>query len=171
MNKLWTVAAALWLCAGLGFAQKPLVLEEVLSGKLIQTKGIGAMNWLKDGERYSRLEPNASTGGTDVVAYRAKDNAREVIIPASQLVDPKSGKPIGVRSLIWSTDNKKVLIYNNTRRVWRYDTRGDYWLLNLEDHSLRQLGQGLPESSMMFAKFSPDGSKVAYVSRNNIYVE
>ena len=49
MNKLWTVAAALWLCAGLGFAQKPLVLEEVLSGKLIQTKGIGAMNCLKDG--------------------------------------------------------------------------------------------------------------------------
>ena len=67
MNKLWTVAAALWLCAGLGFAQKPLVLEEVLSGKLIQTKGIGAMNWLKDGERYSRLEPNASTGGINSV--------------------------------------------------------------------------------------------------------
>ena len=29
----------------------------------------------------------------------------------------------------------------------------------------------MPESSMMFAKFSPDGTRVAYVSNNNIYVE
>ena len=63
------------------------------------------------------------------------------------------------------------MIYNNTRRVWRYDTRGDYWVLNLKDGALRQLGKGMPESSMMFAKFSPDGTRVAYVSNNNIYVE
>ncbi|HEU5289646.1 MAG TPA: DPP IV N-terminal domain-containing protein, partial [Cyclobacteriaceae bacterium] len=30
---------------------------------------------------------------------------------------------------------------------------------------------GRPESSLMFAQFSPDGSKVAYVSEYNIYVE
>lgn len=148
-----------------------LHLKDILSGKLIQTKGIGAMNWLKDGERYSRLEPNSETGGMDVVAYRAKDNQREVIIPSSMLIDKATGKPIKIRSISWSADNSKVLIYNNTQRVWRYDTRGDYWVLSLSDGTLRQLGKGLPESSMMFAKFSPDGTRVAYVSRNNIYVE
>lgn len=148
-----------------------LHLKDILSGKLIQTKGIGAMNWLKDGERYSRLEPNSETGGMDVVAYRAKDNQREVIIPSSMLIDKATGKPIKIRSISWSADNSKVLIYNNTQRVWRYDTRGDYWVLSLSDGTLRQLGKGLPESSMMFAKFSPDGTRVAYVSRNNIYIE
>lgn len=49
--------------------------------------------------------------------------------------------------------------------------RGDYWVLNMETGKLRQLGAQLPESSLMFAKFSPDGTRVAYVSGNNIYVE
>ena len=87
------------------------------------------------------------------------------------MTDKSTGKPIPVRSISWSADNEKVLIYNNTQRVWRYDTRGDYWVLNLKDGALRQLGKGMPESSMMFAKFSPDGTRVAYVSNNNIYVE
>ena len=148
-----------------------LHLEEIIGGRLIQTKGIGAMTWMKDGERYSRMEPNAETGGMDIVAYRAKDNRREVIIPSSMFINKETGKPIAIRSISWSTDNGKVLIYNNTKRVWRYDTRGDYWVLTLKDGTLRQLGKGLPESSMMFAKFSPDGTRVAFVSNNNIYVE
>jgi dipeptidyl-peptidase-4 len=170
LNKLFVTAAITICCSSLCTAQS-LELEDVLSGKLIQTKGVGAMNWLKDGERYSRLEQNKEEGGMDVVAYRAKDNAREVIIPSSMFTDKSTGKKIGMGRLSWSNDNDKVLIFNNTKRVWRYDTRGDYWVLSLHDGNLRQLGKGLPESSMMFAKFSPDGTRVAYVSNNNIYVE
>lgn len=170
LNKL--IVTAITICYScLCTAQKPLEFEDVLSGKLIQTKGVGAMNWMKDGERYSRLEQNKEEGGMDVVAYRAKDNAREVIIPAAMFTDKSTGKKIAMGRISWSNDNDKVLIYNNTQRVWRYETRGDYWVLSLHDGNLRQLGKGLPESSMMFAKFSPDGTRVAYVSNNNIYVE
>lgn len=166
------VSAALSLfTAGFTAAQKPLVLNDIVAGKVIETKGIGAMTWLADGERYSRLEANPETGGTDIVAYRAKDNAREVLIPSSQLIHPGTGKPLPVRSVVWSADNRQVLIYTNTRRVWRYDTRGDYWLLNLSEGRLRQVGKGLPEASLMFAKFSPDGQRIAYVSANNLYAE
>lgn len=166
------VCAALAQClGGISTAQNLPSLEEIVSGKVIETRSMGAMSWLKDGERYSRLEKNAETGGMDVVAYQAKDNRREVIIPSSLFTDPSTGKPIAIRSIAWSADNKKVLVYNNTRRVWRYDTRGDYWVLDLETGKLRQLGKERPESSLMFAKFSPDGTRVAYVSENNIYVE
>ncbi|MDR1160816.1 MAG: DPP IV N-terminal domain-containing protein [Tannerellaceae bacterium] len=152
-------------------AQEELTLENMYSGRLIETKGMGAMNWLKDGERYTRLERNEQTGGMDVVAYRAKDNRKEVIIPASSFINSETGKPVDIRSISWSKDNSRILIYNNTKQVWRYDTRGDYWALTISDGTLRQLGKTLPESSLMFAKFSPDGNKVAYVSGNNIYVE
>ena len=171
LNKLIAIATISLLSGGISMAQKALNLEDIVAGNVIQTKGIGSMTWLKDGERYSCLENNKQTGGTDIVAYRAKDNSREVIIPSSLLTDKSTGKPIPVRSIFWSADNEKVLIYNNTQRVWRYDTRGDYWVLSLKDGTLRQLGKGMPESSMMFAKFSPDGTRVAYVSNNNIYVE
>ncbi|HWB90826.1 MAG TPA: DPP IV N-terminal domain-containing protein, partial [Puia sp.] len=56
-------------------------------------------------------------------------------------------------------------------RVWRYDTRGDYWVLDRMTRQLMQLGKGRPESSLQFAKFSPDGRQVAYVSEHNIYIE
>jgi len=70
-----------------------------------------------------------------------------------------------------SEDNKKVLINTNTKKVWRYDTRGDYWVYDSNTKKLWQLGKNLPASSLMFAKFSPDGSKAAYVSGHNIYME
>lgn len=166
------VCAALAQClTGFANAQELPALKDIVAGKVIETRSMGAMSWLKDGERYSRLEKNQETGGFDVVAYKAKDNSREVIIPSSMFIDKTTGKPIGIRSISWSADNKKVLIYNNTRRVWRYDTRGDYWVLDLESGKLRQLGTARPESSLMFAKFSPDATRVAYVSENNIYVE
>lgn len=165
------VLAALLGALPLG-AQKPatLELEQVVNGSLIHTQYAPSPVWLADGESYSRVE-TAEDGGVEVVSYKAADEKRQVLIPSSLLRHPESGKPLPVRSLVWSNDNKKVLIYNNTRRVWRYDTRGDYWLLDLSTGALRQLGKGLPESSLMFAKFSPDGQRVAYVSRNNIYIE
>ena len=64
-----------------------------------------------------------------------------------------------------------VLIYTNSRRVWRQNTRGDYWILDRQSKSLRKLGGNVPASTLMFAKFSPDGSQVAYAHDNNLYVE
>ena len=63
------------------------------------------------------------------------------------------------------------MIYTNSKKVWRYDTRGDYWVLDIATSTLKQLGKGKPESSLMFAKFSPNSLKVAYVSEYNIYSE
>lgn len=64
-----------------------------------------------------------------------------------------------------------ALVFTNRQRVWRYATRGDYYLVDLKNNKKRKLGASLPEASLMFAKFSPNGEKVAYVSKNNIYLE
>lgn len=154
-----------------GIKKGKLYLEDVVGGTLVQTRGAGAINWLKDGNHYSRLEPSADGKGKDVVSYRVKDNKREVLIPAARFIDPVSDKPVPVSSIIWSDDNSRVLVFTNTRKVWRYHTRGDYWVLDLKTGMFRKLGDGLPDATLMFAKFSPDGNRVAYVSNNNIYVE
>ena len=44
-------------------------------------------------------------------------------------------------------------------------------MLDIKSGKLSQLGKSVEPSTMMFAKFSPDGSRVAYVSKQNIYVE
>ena len=167
---------SIMLLAGLitftGFAQTELTLEMIYKQRSpIVTQGFGGMKWLKDGNGYSRLEANAETGGMDIIRYDAATGKSNVMIPASRFVVRETGKPLTVSDYIWSSDNKKMLVFTNTKRVWRQNTRGDYWVLHLETGELKQIGKSLPESTLMFAKFSPDNSKVAYVSKNNIYVE
>ncbi|MCZ0211460.1 DPP IV N-terminal domain-containing protein, partial [Streptomyces sp. UMAF16] len=93
------------------------------------------------------------------------------LISAAELTPTGATEPLAVRNFFFSNDEKKLLIYTNSKKVWRYDTRGDYWVLNLINKKLTKLGKGRPASSLMFAKFSPDGNKVAYVCEHNIYVE
>jgi dipeptidyl-peptidase-4 len=66
-----------------------------------------------------------------------------------------------------------VLIFTNSKQVWRTNTRGDYWVLDLSGWTLKKLGGDGPPSTLMFAKFSPDGGRVGWVryGENNIYVE
>lgn len=123
------------------------------------------IRWAKDGASYFRIE------GGSLVKYQLPTNQKSEILPKDKLIPAGQSKALTVRSFSLSDDNTKALIFTNTKRVWRYDTRGDYWVYDFASNQLTQLGKGRPESSLMFAKFSPDGSKVAYVSERNIYVE
>jgi dipeptidyl-peptidase-4 len=108
---------------------------------------------------------------SDIVRYETATAQREVMVSASQLIPPGSDKPLAIQDYALSEDLSRILIFTNSKRVWRQNTRGDYWVLDPKTGALRKLGNGGPPSSLMFAKFSPDGSKVAYVRFNNIYVE
>jgi dipeptidyl-peptidase-4 len=121
--------------------------------------------WLPNGTGYCDFE-NGS-----IVETQLPDKATKTIVTSTQLIPLGATKPLLVRSYTLSEKGDKVLIYTNSKRVWRYDTRGDYWLVDLTSNKLSQLGKDRPESTMMFAKLSPDGAKVAYVSEHNIYVE
>ncbi len=123
------------------------------------------IKWAKDGSSYYKAEDG------DIVKYNLPQNSKVVAISKEQLKISGQPKSIAIRNFIFSDDEQKVLIYTNTKKVWRLDTRGDYWLYNTSNGSLVQLGKSLPASSLMFAKFSPDGSKVAYVSNYNLYTE
>ena len=108
--------------------------------------------------------------GGQIVKVNLPSQEAETIVSLSDLT-PTGKNPLQVRDFSFSADKKKLLIYTNTKRVWRLDTQGDYWVLDLGSKSLIQAGKGLPESSLRFAKLSPDGSKIAYVSEFNLYAE
>jgi len=131
----------------------------------IAVSGQGRITWMKDGTSYTKVEAG------EIVKYSLPANTKSVLVPKDKLIPSGKSGPLSVRSYSFTADGKKVLIYTNTKRVWRLDTRGDYWLLDLSNNSLKQIGKDRPSSSLMFAKFSPDGNKVAYVSEYNLYVE
>lgn len=152
-------------------AQEKLALEDIYSNGTYSQAGFGPVRWMKDSKGYSTLEKRESGQGREIVRYDARTGSRSVVVGAAQLTPPGLQSPLPVADYSWSADNNRLLIFTNTRKVWRYHTRGDYWVLDLPSGKLSQLGSSLEESTLMFAKFSPDGSRVAYVSKQNIYVE
>ena len=150
---------------------KQLTLEDIYTNYEYGSKGVGQLRWMKDNKGYSTLEYNSNTSGYDIVVYDVESGARNVLISSTELIPTGKTKPLYVADYTWSEDNKKLLIFTNTRKVWRLHTKGDYWVLNIESKSLKQVGKSLEEATLMFAKFSPDAKKVAYVSKLNIYSE
>lgn len=153
------------------FPQSELTLPDIYKNGVYRQNRFGPIRWMKDGLGYSSIEKNAKLDGDDIVRYDALSGSRSVLISAEELVPSGESKPLTVADYHWSEDNSKLLIFTNTRKVWRYHTRGDYWILDLKTRNLSQLGKGIPATTLMFAKFSPDAGRVAYVSQNNIYVE
>jgi dipeptidyl-peptidase-4 len=137
-----------------------------------QAPRFGPARWLPDGTAYTIVERSADRAEvSDIVRYDAATGARAVLLAGSALIPGGKTAALDIDDYMWSPDGRKLLIFTNTRKVWRSNTRGDYWILDLTSKRLHQVGNGAPESSLMFAKFSPDSSKVAYVRANNIYVE
>jgi dipeptidyl-peptidase-4 len=149
-----------------------LTLERIFSSDEFSPKFFGPARWLSDGNGYTTLEPSASaSGGRDIVRYDVEKGTREVLVAVEKLIPEGAAKPLRLNNYQWSPDAKSLLIFTNTKKVWRINTRGDYWILNLGTWKLRKIGGNAPASSLMFAKFSPDGRKVGYVSEHNIFVE
>ncbi|MFC4701120.1 S9 family peptidase [Glaciecola siphonariae] len=202
----------------------PLSLNKIYAERYFAVQRGTYFRWLDDGSGYTVLEPRktedvqdggdensdetenatynpekAGVKGNDIVFYNVDGSGRKVLVAFESLTPRGKTQPIAVDDYIWSDDGKWVLIYTNSKKVWRSRSRGDYFLLNLETKSLTQLGPeavktafvNLPEPSndqqadaekqkraedpessrLMFAKFSPDSSKVAYVYKNNIYYQ
>jgi dipeptidyl-peptidase 4 len=131
---------------------------------LLAQPGVPVTKWTNDGSAYYQVEKG------EIVKIELPSQNKTTFISKEKLT-LQGGRVIAPRSFQLSNDGTRALIYTNAKKVWRYPTRGDYWQLVLATGQLRQIGQGRPEASLQFAKFSPDGSKVAYVSEHNIYVE
>ena len=139
-----------------------LILVFSISTHAQPAKGI---QWQKDGNGYYANE------GNEIVQYQLPSFSKKLLFDKMSLTPAGKSSALAVRNFFISDDGKKLLIYTNSKKVWRYETKGDYWLLDNETKSLKQLGKTLPASSLMFAKLSPDGKQVAYVSGHNVYVE
>ena len=149
-----------------------LSVERIFTNRDFRAETFGPARWLDGGSSYTTLEKSADdSAGMDIVKYDTKSGKRSILVSAKQMTPDGATKPLKIDAYEWSTDKQLLLLFANTQRVWRYNTRGDYWVLNLKTGSLKQLGGDAKPGTLMFAKFSPDGSRVGYVRENNVYVE
>ena len=172
---VWTVVSSLALSTPLPAQQSDsslVTLDRLFNSDEFAPDFLGPVRWVS-GSAYVELEADsAPPGGLSLVRDAAASGRREVWVPASRLVPPGDTLPLTVEDYSVSADGRRLLVFTNSRKVWRQNTRGDFWSLDLSTWRLRKLGG--PEakpSTLMFAKFSPDGGRVAYVREHNLYVE
>ena len=145
-------------------------LDAVFNKHMYETKSV-QLAWQEGGAIYTILETAANGKGKDIVAYDSASGQRSVLISAAQLTPAGATAPLTIDGYSWSADRSKLLIFTNSQKVWRLKTRGDYWVYDEASRNLIKLGGDAPASTLMFATFSPDSTRVAWVREHNLYVE
>ncbi len=176
MTRFLILSLAIALAAPLPvFAQQDpsrLTIQRIYGSGEFAAKPFGPSRWLADGAAYTTLEPSEDGKGQDIVRYDVERGTREVLVAAGKLIPQGAEGPLEIDDYAWSGDGKHLMVFTNTQPVWRLNTRGDYWVLDLASGALRKLGGSEAKpSTLMFAKFAPDGGRVGYVRENNLYVE
>ncbi len=152
--------------------KRTLTVDRIFRGEFSGGGGGLRGNWLPDGKHLLGTANNSTVrGGRDLVVIDPVTNEQTVLVSSSDLIPTGATSPVRMESFDLALDRSTLLIFNNSERVWRQNTRGDYWLFNLKSKALFKIGGNAPASSLMFAKISPDAKSVGFVRGNNIYVQ
>ncbi|TWT79823.1 Prolyl tripeptidyl peptidase precursor [Planctomycetes bacterium CA13] len=152
-----------------------LSIETIFEGSEFSAQSY-SVRWLENDGRptaFTTLKPSeAYPKFNDIIRHDAATGETQVMVAAAELVPSGESDPLSIDDYAWTADQNLLLIFTNSKRVWRVNSRGDYWLLDRSSRQLRKLGgsEG-SESSMMFAKLSPSGKQVTFVRDRNLYVE
>jgi dipeptidyl-peptidase 4 len=142
-----------------------LTIDRIFDSKDFTLEKTPSFRWRKRGPGYVTLESG------QLIAHDPATDRKESLVPDHWLIPAGESKPLAVEGYDFSDDGSRLLLYTNSKRVWRMNSRGDYWLLDLSTRELKKLGGDIAPSTMMFAAFAPDGTRVAFVHKNNLYVQ
>ena len=173
-----------------------ITLDAIFRRGDFRSAPLPSVHWLKDGRSYVDVAPDTA-GGTDIVRVDVATGQARVIADARSIVDER-GVPIEIEDISLSSDESKALLFHNSVQVWRANTRGVFHVLDFTTGKIIAIGRTsdrnapAPDTTrqpalgrkndpsflaapirsglQMFAKFSPDGTQVAFVSDNDLYV-
>ncbi len=141
-----------------------LTVRSIFGGQY-RTAEPNSNGWAPDGKRWLGVEDG------NVVATDAATGRKDILVPKKRLVPPGKNRPLQPEGMEISNDGKRLLVFTDSQRVWRRNTRGDYWILDLGSGKPTRIASDAEPSTTMFAKLSPDGTRVGYVRANDLYVQ
>ncbi len=127
-----------------------ITLDKIYSG-YYRGKGIAGITSMKNGENYLVIEP------TGIAKYSYKTSQKE-----GNLVDGK------FESYIFSDDESKILLQTGSQPIYRHSFLGKFDVKDLKSGKVISLNEGKPVQE---PTFSPDATKVAFISDNNLYYQ
>jgi dipeptidyl-peptidase-4 len=141
--------------------EQKITLEKIFKEKVYSTKGLRGMRSLNDGERYLTLEDNK----INIYSYKTGERLG-VFVDGADLIN-ENGKNIPLSNYQLSTDEKKILIATDSVAIYRHSSKAEFYVWDIETKKLTQLSK---EGKQRIPQFSPDGTKVAFVRDNNLFI-
>ena len=142
-------------------------LEDALysSAKLSGGTGPENINWIDGGDKFSYVKRNALDGSREIRSFVPKNGEDELIFDGKGLTFPDTGEPFQYVSFQWSQDSRYILFQSNFRKVWRRSGISDYYFYSIKEKTLR-----LVAKDAQTAELSPDGQKIGYERKGNLFV-
>ncbi|HET6569138.1 MAG TPA: S9 family peptidase [Rhodothermales bacterium] len=165
--------ALLWVNAGLSASAQQaaparLTLEDLFASPTFYGASFQGGRWADEGAVVTYIEQN-DQGVTDLVSYDLRTNERKVLVPGDKLRAPDVNRLIRIEDYTYSRDGKQVLLYTDSERVWRRNTKGYYYIYDIETGTLTPLSDR-SKGFQMFAKISPDGKYAAFVRDRDLFL-
>lgn len=169
-------AVLVWalLCFGTGqdvFAQQAtrpqLTLQDLFASPKFYERGFEGGRWADQGATVTYIIEE--DGATNLVSYDLQTDELETLIQGSRLIAPDVGRPIRIENYAYSHDGEKVLLYTDSERVWRRNTKGYYYIYDIASEEITPLSDR-SKGFQMFAKLSPDGEHAAFVRDRDIFL-
>jgi dipeptidyl-peptidase-4 len=152
-------------------APKQLTIEQIFVEGGVTGRAPETIKWSPDGTKVSFVQRDdagehgelwyvdVATGEKKILASETK--LSQLAPPASKIKDEREKERVTryhVAAYVWSPDSKHLL----------FDAHGQLWYYSLDTGTAVQLTSS-PDASED-PKFSPDGKRLAYVRKHNLYV-
>ena len=137
-------------------------LNKIWDGSF-RTQGLTALHSMKNGQQYSVLNFDRSTGSTSIDLYDYITFSKVKVIATSKTME---AIPY-FTNYTFSANESKLILETNTESIFRYSVLGNYYVYDIYLEKLDLIS----EHKIQEPTFSPDGTKVAYGLNNNLYVK
>lgn len=143
--------------------KKDVTIDDIWKNYSFYSRTVNGVRSLNNGISYSTMD--RADKGNNIVKYSyTKKGNGEVLIDNSKL--NFNEKIVVINDYDFSSDEKKVLISSNTEGIYRHSSKSDFFIYDIEGSKLEKLTDG---EKQMYASFSSDADKVAYVQQNNLF--
>lgn len=146
-----------------------LTLRAIHASRAFQPASFQGGKWAAEGPVITYIEAAENGDASHLMQYNLETDERIRLIDGTNLYAEDVDRLIQIEDYQYSADESKVLLYTDSERVWRYNTKGYYYVYDLEDQTLTPIA-ARDNGFQMFAKFNPAGDKVAFVRERNLYV-
>jgi dipeptidyl-peptidase-4 len=141
--------------------KKNVSLDEVWTKFAFSQKQVRSINWMKDGSFYSALENGR------IVKHQVTDGAAVETLFDEGVSVENLGQKITIADYTLSSNEQKILIETDPEQIYRRSSRAENFVYDIKTKKLTKLSAGGKQS---FATFSPDGTKIAFVRQNNLFM-